>query len=518
PSTTRLAAGGFSLGLSAITRPTVLLFALLLGLYLLYRYLKKQQTSLSQVALFSLAVIIPILPVTIHNYTVSGEFTLIGTYSGMNLFIGNNSEADGVSAELPGARHSWWGMMEDSKQMAEADVGHELTAAEQSGYWTKRAAAEIVSDPVHWLAQLGRKAALLLWGEELSNNVELYFFAHQTAMLKPLLWKFVVRFPWGVILPLALLGMVLVWSRRPEMTVLLLYLIGLSLPLLLFFVTARYRVPLVPVLLLFAAAGLTMGIREWPQLGVRRKTVGVALTVLACIVANVNLLGYRTDLGAHGYHTMATLYDEAGDLASAEEYYRKALAVDPELPESLNDLAMLLAYQGRYDEAIQLLERGVANDPGSRVTRFNLASFYVEVGRLDEAVTLFSRFLEEWPSEIEAWNKLGNIYFRRGDYGSALNCFERTTALDSSYVDGYYNAAIAQYQLGHIEAAAAAFNQVLEHDPLRAGCNYYLGLIMMQRGDRQAAIGYFEDFLSLWQGEQLIADEAARLIDSLKAL
>lgn len=516
PSTKKLAAGGLLLGLSAIARPTILLFSFLLGLYLLFRFLKRRKVSLAQVAVYAVAVILPILPVTIHNYAASGEFTLVGTYSGMNLYIGNHRNADGVTAEMPEARHSWWGMMEDSKQMAEAAAGHSLSDAEQSSYWTGRALDEIAAGPFGWLGRLGRKALLLCWGEELSNNVELYFFAHKTTALKLLLWKVGIRFPWGVVLPLAVLGFAIVWQRRPEFTVLMLYIIGVAIPLLLFFVTARYRVPLVPVLLLFASAAVARLPAVWQKIGRRRKTIALALTAAAIVLANFNLLGYRTDLGAHGYHTMATIYDEAGDPTRAEQYYRRALVVDPDLPESLNDFAMLLAYQGRFDEAIPLLERRLTDDPDDRIGRFNLASFYAEIGQIERATEQFRAIVEDWPEELEAWNKLGNLYFKQQDYVTARECFVRTVELDSSYIDGYFNAGIASFHLGDLDSATASFEQTLERDPLKAVASYYLGLIAIRRDQPQEAIQRLEDFMSAWMGEVQVADEVEALLDSLR--
>lgn len=49
----------------------------------------------------------------------------------------------------------------------------------------------------------------------------------------------------------------------------------------------------------------------------------------------------------------------------------------PELPEPLNNLALLHTRAGRLDEARQALEAALRNDPGHRVARLNLAEVHL---------------------------------------------------------------------------------------------------------------------------------------------
>ena len=101
----------------------------------------------------------------------------------------------------------------------------------------------------------------LFWhGHEVGRNQDLYYARNFSSLLSMLLWKSSIAFPFGVLAPLALLGIGLLWReglhREPGSALLLLFLLSYALSVVLFFVTARYRLPVVPVLLLFAVHGV----------------------------------------------------------------------------------------------------------------------------------------------------------------------------------------------------------------------------------------------------------------------
>ena len=82
----------------------------------------------------------------------------------------------------------------------------------------------------------------------------------------PLRWTGRV-FHFGVLAPLALLGVLLTWNQRGRIWLLHLLLVLYMASVVMFYVVARYRFPMVPFLVLFAAAGLA-GIPGFLRAGV----------------------------------------------------------------------------------------------------------------------------------------------------------------------------------------------------------------------------------------------------------
>ncbi|MCH7879746.1 MAG: glycosyltransferase family 39 protein, partial [candidate division Zixibacteria bacterium] len=98
---------GLLYGLAAIARPNILLVMPLLALVVFYQLREKKYSTrnlkytLKHVALLTVAVCLPVFSVTLRNIIVTGETTLISTQGGVNFYLGNNSEATGLTMILP---------------------------------------------------------------------------------------------------------------------------------------------------------------------------------------------------------------------------------------------------------------------------------------------------------------------------------------------------------------------------------------------------------------------------------
>jgi 4-amino-4-deoxy-L-arabinose transferase-like glycosyltransferase/Tfp pilus assembly protein PilF len=507
---------GLCFGLSAIARPTILLFVVVAMAWLLWRRIRQRRgTSYLNVGLIVVGLIVPIVPVTYYNYAHSGEFTLIGTYGGLNAYIGNNENADGVSAQLPGARRDWWGMMEDAQIIAEQDVGHELTPGEQSSYWLSRATDEIISDPTRFFELLGRKALLLAGGLELSNNFDLYFFAHQTSLMRVLMPRDPIPIPWGVVFPFALCGIVLVsrWSRPNWL--LLLFAITYSLSIILFFVTARYRLPLAPILLLFAAYTVDTLVNRRAKIKLTRWIIAAVVLVAGLGVANVDFLGLDKRDDAQAYYTLATIYGDEGNSTLQERYYRKAIAEDTTLSEAYNNLGLMLASQGRFDDALQVLSEGLDRMRYDAILQYNTGYVAMKAGRLDLAKIMFQAVLENIPDDLQSANNLGLTFMQLQQYDSARFVYYRELTFDSGQAIIWYGLGQANLLDGRPSEARMDFDRTLSLDSTFAKAHYALGLAWLRTGDVDSAAGHLKMFLDTNPPEADLAADSRRILDSL---
>jgi arylsulfatase A-like enzyme/Tfp pilus assembly protein PilF len=89
--------------------------------------------------------------------------------------------------------------------------------------------------------------------------------------------------------------------------------------------------------------------------------------------------------------------DRRGGLQQAETYIRRALDVDPALPDAHTTMGVVLASSGRKAEAIDSWKQAVALDGGQFNALFNLWSELGSAGRQDEAVTYGRQFVATAP-------------------------------------------------------------------------------------------------------------------------
>lgn len=81
-----------------------------------------------------------------------------------------------------------------------------------------------------------------------------------------------------------------------------------------------------------------------------------------------------------------------GDFKTAEEYYRRALAIQPKDSDAQTGLAIALISMNRIDQAVPLLESAVRNDPTNIAAHYRLSIIYRRVGRAADAEREMSEF------------------------------------------------------------------------------------------------------------------------------
>lgn len=89
-----------------------------------------------------------------------------------------------------------------------------------------------------------------------------------------------------------------------------------------------------------------------------------------------------------GIHRAAGALQRAGDYQAAEKIYRDALLIYPNKPGMILGLAGVLALQGRYEEAVALIEKGLPiseNEKQKATMRALLCFLYLKCGRMAEA-------------------------------------------------------------------------------------------------------------------------------------
>ncbi len=154
---------------------------------------------------------------------------------------------------------------------------------------------------------------------------------------------------------------------------------------------------------------------------------------------------------------------EAGD-ATAADAFRETLKLDPDRFEARDKLAVLLAREGKLDEAFALLTEA---GPGHAPAFHRRVRLYQERGRHRDALDLLEPWLDAKPRDAVARHLLGVSQVQTGRLPDAVAAFEKamaappTTGLDYRQLSlDLGNALITDARrfddAGNLEAAAAA--------------------------------------------------------------
>ena len=499
PSVKKWILCGIFLGLSALVRPNILLVGVALLVWILIRSTSNGKIRFSRIpksksliyaVCLVLGTILMILPVTFRNYIKGHDFVLISSQGGMNFYIGNNPQADGSSAILPGGRTTWWGSYEDAIRIAEKNLGRTLKPSEVSGYWYKQTLKFAISQPFRFLKLMLKKFALFWNGNELSNNKDFYFFARSAPLLKFLIWRFVIYFPFGLIVPLALVGIILFHSKKLSGTVkekdniylLEIFLLVYMFSVILFFVTARYRIPVLPALIIFSSYALDRiySFLKQKQIFEFGKYFLVFLVIL--ILVNIEIPGYSTANPGQAYYTLGVVYSKKGDMVKAEEEYKKAVYYNPNLGNAYANLASIYGNQGKHDIALEYYHEALQNGADSASVYYNVGVEYYNQGDLDKA-------LENSKTSLSLVGKDPKVHYLLGEI--------------------YLQKRIP-------EEATGEYRETIKYDPQNALAFYRLGTIYMQTGQESEAIESYENFIKFWQGDPIQIQKVQKLLNELK--
>lgn len=323
----------------------------------------------ARAALCVAACSVLVLSATAFNHSRSGEWLLISSNGGVNLWLGNNADVDGAMAIRPGA--AWEELMDEP-----ARHGFH-TPASQDAYFTRKAVAWCGAQPLVCVRNLLWKARLLLVARELPRNEDLYVVRSQS----PVLWALTaspggVALPYALLWPLAAAGAVGLGRlgrakvRVREVLTVAGAALVLAAPSVLFFVSGRYRAPLAPVLCVLAALGLQV---LWTRAASRAVPVGVAVCVLGLSVWPVRLAVDAVDFEAELHYAVGGRLARLGDDAGAVEAWRRALLRKPDYLEAGFNLGLALERLGRSSEAAATYESLLRWYPNESLLRDRLA-------------------------------------------------------------------------------------------------------------------------------------------------
>ncbi len=134
---------------------------------------------------------------------------------------------------------------------------------------------------------------------------------------------------------------------------------------------------------------------------------------------------------ARTYHCLGRLEHRQSDLDQAETYYNLCLDRNPDHVECHRGLAVLLAGQGRKEEAFRLIEGWVRRRPRLADAKVELARLNEEYGNRQAAKEYLIEALAVDPNNARALSALGKIREEVGDTAQAVANYQRSLELDN---------------------------------------------------------------------------------------
>lgn len=236
-------------------------------------------------------------------------------------------------------------------------------------------------------------------------------------------------------------------------------------------------------------------------------------------------------------NNLADAYTISKNFDKAREYYQKAIALNPSLPqayfglgetfrvsgekkqavETYSRLLSLFPDDGKiYVKVIEAYSRAIADHPQDALYKekreevladfeqlskrknysaadyYNLGFLYEQVGGREEAMRFYSKALQMKPDYKDALSNLANLYRDTGNTKIALGVYERLVHFYPKNVSGYLNMGIIFNALGDKQRARQFYLKVIDLDPDNGDAYFNLGYLSESQADLSGAVNYYE--------------------------
>jgi tetratricopeptide (TPR) repeat protein len=456
---------GIILGISAITRPNILFFIPFVWLWIFLVFKKDRQFKriVTFWGSFLVGIILIVSPITLRNLLAGGDLVMIASQGGINFYIGNNKNSDGMSAIF--YKQDW--QYRDFQQMAEKEANRVLKPSEISNFYYRKGIDFLLKSPSA-ASQLLVKKLYLFWTRfEISDNQDIYFFRRYSWLIRTLPLGFWFIGPLGLggmILSLFTLGRSVKSSsdqmrdQNNKVSLPILFVFSYMITVVMFFVTARFRLPVLSFLIIFSGFALVWFVERLRANNIPSVILFFILLFPFCLLVNSN-----------AYHL------RAGDLSQA--YFSLGNAY---LKEGKLDLAL-----AKYDSAL-------ARIPHLSRAHLNRGIVFFEKGEYAKAEEDYLTELRLYPDEDKAYNNLSALYRQEGQFTKAVEMAQKALTIRSYYPEAYMNLALSYQEMGEDQKAKEILMQGIENvQPFLEG-ELLLGEILQSEGEFDSAITEYD--------------------------
>jgi adenylate cyclase len=187
------------------------------------------------------------------------------------------------------------------------------------------------------------------------------------------------------------------------------------------------------------------------------------------------------------------------EIEEAMEASRRALELEPLLPEAYVARACLLSMEGKDDAAVQDFEQAIRLNPTAYYTHYLYARHLFAIGRIAESVRMYAEADRLQPGDYQvlcmyygALRKLGDVAREQEVAVRAMDAIDRQLQLDPDDARALQLGAVTAAIIGRREHALDLAARALRARPDEFGTAYNLACAYSVLGERDQAIDMLE--------------------------
>jgi len=189
-------------------------------------------------------------------------------------------------------------------------------------------------------------------------------------------------------------------------------------------------------------------------------------------------------------------FHAAGQLAQAEQCYRRVLAAQPRNPDALHLLGVLAHQAGRHEVGLKFVQQSISIHGQNAGYHNNLGEILRALGRLDEAAASYRKSIELNPNSADSWSNLSIVQLQQNQTDAAIESARKAISLNPNQATAYANLGQALADRSTDEALAA-FSRSLQLNPRQPAILSNASCLLTRQRQLDAAIAAAQQALSL---------------------
>jgi tetratricopeptide (TPR) repeat protein len=165
------------------------------------------------------------------------------------------------------------------------------------------------------------------------------------------------------------------------------------------------------------------------------------------------------------YLAVANLSFNGGDLSTARNALRQALAADPKSSRAHMALGDLYLFHKDKKQAGEEFKKAAELAPVRSIERLKYAAFTSDAGQLDETRRIATEMTKQAPDYLPGWSLLAELALKDKKYDEALAMLENVFTRDADNVDGRRTQSNVLLAKGDAKKAVAVMEQLDKTHP-----------------------------------------------------
>ena len=173
-------------------------------------------------------------------------------------------------------------------------------------------------------------------------------------------------------------------------------------------------------------------------------------------------------IAASAHVAAGNIFMMMGRFEEAATAYRKAVALDANSAEAINNLGEALGEMKQFPPALQAFQKAVALDPKYLKARYNMGVTYDRLGQMKYAEFIYRILIRDFPDVALAYDSLAVSLSKSGRAREAVPFHERAIGIAPGDPSFYFNYSLTCLMLGDVKRAQEQQQKLRALDPTMA--------------------------------------------------